>query len=253
MTGRLILIAAAVLFTAGAAWAQSEQSTPLPRTSFSADEKRDVERIVRDYLLTHPEIIVRALQTFEANQKVAAETRARRLVAENLSRLEPVGPEYVAGNPDGDVTVFEFFDYRCPYCKRSFPGLMKTIKKDGNVRLVLKEFPILGQDSVLAARAALAAGAQGRYIEMHEALMQVNGAFTEERILDIAADQGLDIERLADDMYRPKVDDMIRRTYDLARTLEIRGTPAFVVGTEMIPGAVDGERLKALIAKARSG
>ncbi|MCH7957286.1 MAG: DsbA family protein [Proteobacteria bacterium] len=162
---------------------------------------------------------------------------------------DPASP--VGGNPDGDVTLVEFFDYQCPYCKTIFPSIQALLAEDRNLRYVFKEFPILGRASVFAARAALAARRQGKYLEFHTALMSARGKLTETRVMRLAEKVGLDVDRLRRDMADGTVDAMIRRNLELADGLGIFSTPVFIIGDTQIPGAVEIDTLKVLIARAR--
>ena len=226
--------------------AQGADLTPRQRTA--------VEEIVREYLLKNPEIILDSVRAMEARQRLAAENRVRNVIAIRSIELfrDPGSP--VAGNPDGDVTLVEFFDYQCGFCKRVYPVLKKILKEDGNVRFVYKEFPILGATSVYAARAALAARYQDKYQEFHDAMMAAKGRLTEDRILRIAAAVGLDRERLLNDMKGRKAEhDMIIGLNDrLARELEINGTPGFVIGDVIIRGAADYDTFQRIIAELRA-
>lgn len=217
----------------------------------AVQDKAAIERIVRDYLVRHPEVIVEALQEMQRRETLAEAERSRAMIAAHITRLDDPTGRFVAGNPDGDVTVVEFFDYRCGYCKRAFPSLMEAITQDGNVRLVFKEFPILGEDSMLAARAALAAARQDRYYDMHVALMQERGSYTLAKVLAIALDLGLDVDALRRDMDAPEVEAAISTNYELARALKITGTPGFIIGDQVIPGAISTEQMLSLIEKAR--
>ena len=162
---------------------------------------------------------------------------------------DPASP--VGGNPDGDVTLVEFFDYQCPYCKTIFPSIQALLAEDRNLRYVFKEFPILGRASVFAARAALAARRQGKYLEFHTALMPAKGKLTEARVMRLAKTAGLDVDRLRRDMADGTVDATIRRNLELADGLGIFSTPVFIIGDTQIPGAVEIDTLKVLIARAR--
>jgi protein-disulfide isomerase len=233
----------ALALVAAALPAHAQQTPPLTR--------EQVEQIVREYLINNPEVIVEAIEALEARQKQATQAGQRDAVAAYREQLyrDPDAP--VIGNPAGDVTVVEFFDYRCPYCKQVAPSLVQLIKEDGNVRLVLKEFPILGPDSLVAARAALAAHAQGKYAAMHAALLDHRGNFDEAVVTRIASKAGLDAARLKQDMARPEIAAMIDRNKELAHALSLTGTPAFIVGDRVVPGAVDFETLKLLVAETR--
>ena len=237
---RCTLLALALL-TAAPVYAQ--KTPPLTR--------EQIEQIVREYLINNPEIIVEAIEALEQRQKQATQAGQKDALAAQQEQLyrDPDAP--VLGNPAGDVTVVEFFDYRCPYCKQVAPSLAQLLKEDGKVRLVLKEFPILGPASVVAARAALAAHAQGKYAAMHAALLDHPGTFDEEVVTRIASKAGLDTARLKQDMAKPEITAMIERNKELAQALSLTGTPAFIVGNTVVPGAVDLETLKLLVAETR--
>ncbi len=186
-----------------------------------------LDTILRPIIVRNPDIIARREEIFN----------------------DPASP--VGGNPDGDVTLVEFFDYQCPYCKRIFPSIQALLAEDRNLRYVFKEFPILGKESVFAARAALAAQRQGKYLEFHMAVMTAKGKLTEARVMRLAKTAGLDVDRLRRDMADGTVDAMIRRNLDLADGLGIFSTPVFIIGDTQIPGAVEIDTLKTLIARAR--
>ncbi|MES1150866.1 MAG: DsbA family protein, partial [Dongia sp.] len=191
---------------------------------------------------------IQALQAKEEQSKADAQTQA---VLQNKEKLfnDPATP--VAGNPMGDVTIVEFFDYHCPYCKAVAAPLQKLTEEDKGVRLVMKEFPILGQDSLLASQAALASVPQGKYWQFHQALMEHRGQFDMEVIKSIAAKVGIDPARLEADMGREKIEPLISGNHKLAQTLDISATPTFIIGDQVVEGAVPLERLKELIQKAR--
>jgi protein-disulfide isomerase len=157
----------------------------------------------------------------------------------------------VLGNPKGDVTVVEFFDYRCPYCKQALNALQRLIRDDPNLRLVFKEFPILGPESVYASRVAIASREQGKYLELHHALMSHRGKFDQKSVLNIARGVGLDVDRLLVDMRKPQVEAMIKEASLIADRLAITGTPAIIIGDEVVPGYVDLVTLKTLVVAAR--
>lgn len=211
-----------------------------------------VEQIVRDYLLKNPEVIVEALQLYQEREEQAEADRAKQMLMAHRDRLDDPTGQFVAGNPQGDVTIVEFFDYRCSFCKRVMPALLDEVEKDGNVRLVFKEFPVLGEDSVRAARAGIAAARQNRYYDMHLAMMQTRGNLSEAKILSIAVDLGLDVEQLLADMTSPETEAELASNYELAQLLNIRGTPGFVIGDELVPGAINADQFRALIQQARN-
>ena len=242
----------AVRFVAIAACAVVLGVTQAAAQAPAANVSRDqIEQIVREYLLNHPEIIVEAIEGLEEKRRRATEDSQRAALAtqRDLILNDPDAP--VGGNPGGDVTLVEFFDYRCPYCKQVAQPLAQLIKEDGKVRFVFKELPVLGPDSVMAARAALAAHMQGKYAEMHDALLRHRGTYDDQAIARIAAEVKLDPRRLKADMAKPEITAMLDRNRQLARDLAVTGTPAFVVGNMVVPGAVDLETLKKLVADAR--
>ena len=167
----------------------------------------------------------------------------------DLIENDPNAP--VLGNLEGDVTVVEFFDYNCPYCRRVKPEVRALIEDDPNIRLVYREWPILGEGSVFAARAALAAREQDLYEDFHWAMMGMNGRAEESSVLRIAEDIGLDIAKLRRDMEAQEIDAHIQTSMRLARALGITGTPSFVIGDALVPGVVDVERLQTLVSDAR--
>lgn len=206
---------------------------------------------VRAYLLENPQVIREAIEVLTAQEQKAEEDASRQALASSITELEQDGYSAVMGNPDGDVTIVEFFDYRCGYCKRAFPDLMKTVKDDGNIRVVMKEFPILGDQSVLAAKAVMAAQNQGKYDEFHALLMNSKGSYTVESLKKQAVKIGLDPSQLEQDMKSNTITHNIQRTYALARALGISGTPAFVIGGTLVPGAIPASRMAAMVAEAR--
>lgn len=212
----------------------------------------DIEKIVRDFLYKNPGVILEAVERYREQQRQEQAERAKLTIRKRKEELfeDPASP--VGGNPKGDVTLVEFFDYRCGHCKRFAPSLAKLLEQDDNVRVVYKEFPILGPQSVVAARAALAARAQDRYHPFHKALMSAKGALNEEEIMKIASSVGVDTDRLAADMKDPTIEDAIKKNHELAQALGISGTPALIIEDELIPGAVPLNVLKDKIAKLRA-
>ena len=224
---------------------------PAPGGLLSAVPSSEIEIIVANYLKENPDVVIDAIRAYQQREKASQESEQERLLRERWDELARDPRDPVIGNLAGDVTLIEYFDYRCPYCKRATPTLMQLVQDDPKVRVVLKEYPILGKDSVTAARAALAAHRQGRYIAFHNALMDEPGQIDEARIFAVAGRLGLDIERLKRDMVSAEVDRHLRDTNEAARELGITGTPAFVVAGKIIPGAVDIATLKRLVAQAR--
>lgn len=214
--------------------------------------KDEFERRVRAYLLDNPEVIIEAMQVLEARQRTAAQTEVQAVLTARADEVfrDPESP--VGGNPEGDVTLVEFFDYNCPYCRQVAPVMAKAEAADQKLRVVYKEFPILGPNSIFAAKAALAAHRQERYVPFHQALMQSKSAVNEETVLATAAKIGLDVDRLKADMNDSAIQTAIDRNLALAGVLRINGTPSFVVGEEIVRGATDLNTLQGLIQKARA-
>ena len=222
------------------------------QTQRVATDREAVERIVKEYLLANPEIIADAIQVLRQRQNAEKLARAKAAIAENEEKLlaHPMSP--VSGKADGDVTVVEFFDYQCGYCRRALPVMVELLETDANVRVVWKEFPILGPVSVFAARAAMASERQGKYHDFHVRLMGAKDKLTEKRVLAVAAETGLDVGRLRRDMEDPAITAYIEETQALARAIGIGGTPAFVIDGTLVPGAVDSARMRELVAAARA-
>ena len=242
--GRLFAIAAAAMLAV---------VTPaLAQQNETLTEKGKLEQTIHDYLLAHPEVIVEALEIYQAEQEKAAAERQAKAIVERREELTHAADSPVLGNPDGNVTVVEFFDYRCPYCKSVAHSFIDLFEADGNVRFVLKEFPILGEDSVFAAKAALAAHMQGKYRELHVALMDFKGKVTSQDVRQLAASVGIDVARLEKDMQDPAIVDSINRNLSLGEAIGVRGTPAFIIGDKMIPGAISAEDMQKRIAAARN-
>ncbi len=217
----------------------------------SAEQAEAVRVLIRETLQKNPEIVMEAIRTFQVEQAKAEKEANKHVLARSQEQLlnDPTSP--ILGNPEGDVSLVEFFDYRCGYCKRVFPSVMKLLKDDGNIRYVIKEFPILGPDSEFASRAALAAQEQGKYLELHVALMKTPGALSKDKVLGIAKSIGLDMDKLKKDLGSEKVNKALANNFSLAQSLGISGTPAFVIGGELAPGAIGIERMADMIKKAR--
>ncbi len=211
-----------------------------------------VEKAIEKYIRSHPEVIEQTLQGLEAKRQAAEQERVKTAIAARQSDLLNDPGSSVSGNLKGDVTVVEFFDYRCGFCKRVAGAVTQLQKDDSRVRVVYKNFPILGEASELAAKAALASNTQGRYQAFHEALLAAKSDMTKEQVLHIASDVGLDTKKLEADMDNPEWTTVIERNRALAKELGITGTPAFIVGTELFPGAMDLAVLKELVGRARA-
>ncbi len=217
------------------------------------------DKVIEAYLRAHPEVVVASLEKFQRDQREAQQQAQAQadlsLVSDNQKEIFEDGYSLVAGNPDGDITLVEFSDYNCGYCKRAHSVVADFIESDGNIRLVVKEFPILGPGSTLAGRAALASTMQDeaeKYGAFNDALMKHRGSHSEATVMRIAASVGLDVEQLEVDMKSSEVDAMVRRTSELAQKLSINGTPAFILGNQVVRGFVPVEELARLAKVARS-
>ena len=214
-------------------------------------DQAKMEQIIHDYLLAHPEVILEAVDKYQKQQEQASAQKQAQALVDRREELLHAAADPVIGNPNGDVTIVEFFDYRCPYCKSVAAAFVDLYEKDGKVRFVLKEFPILGPESEFAAKAALAAQKQGKYRALHLALMTFKGQLTVDDVRRLAGDVGIDVAQLERDMQSPDIAATINRDYSLAQALGIKGTPAFIVGNELIPGAISAEEMQKKIAAAR--
>jgi len=225
-------------------------ATPFASWADGLDEDR-VKELVLETILENPGIVMEAVAILEQQQVAAADVARVDVLTNqrNLLELDPNAP--VLGNLDGDVTVVEFFDYNCPYCRRAMDEVQGLLEDDPNVRLVYREWPILGEGSVFAAKAALAAREQGKYEAFHWALMGMNGRAEEASVMRVAAEVGLDVEQLRQDMQAPEIDEHLSTSMDLAQSLGFNGTPSFVIGDELVPGFVEQSQLLEVVETAR--
>ncbi|MBY0360492.1 MAG: DsbA family protein [Phreatobacter sp.] len=220
----------------------------------TTEERARIESIIRDYLLKNPEVLQEALVELEKRQ-AQAEDRARAAAfSANRQALYRAPNQVVLGNPQGDVTLVEFFDYNCGFCKRALPETLELLRSDPRLRIVLKDFPVLGQGSMEAAQVAVALKLQisaPKYLEFHQKLLGGRGQANGARALEVAREVGADMARLQRDMQSPQVRDTLAENMRLAETLRINGTPTYVVGDEVVVGAVGLEKLRENLARAR--
>jgi protein-disulfide isomerase len=218
-----------------------------------AEQRQAIEGIVHDYLMKNPEVLLDALRSAREKLHRDAAAKAEKALNDRRSEIfdDPATP--MGGNAQGDVTIVEFFDYRCPYCKQVQPSLETLLKEDHKLRFVYKEMPVLGAASVAAAHAALAAQRQGKYEAFHTAMMAAKGQITDDRVFTVASSVGLDIDRLKRDMTAPAIGEAINKNLALAEALNITGTPGFIIGGKIVTGALDPESLRKRIADARKG
>ena len=218
----------------------------------SVDRAR-IEQITRDYLTKNPEILVEMTNALDKRQAAEEETQQKKAISQNADRIFRSPLSHVAGNPNGDVNLVEFFDYNCGYCRKAMPEVVKLINEDGKVRLVLKELPIFGDDSEAAAKLALASDKQGKYFEMHQKLFSEPGKAGKEKALRVAKELGLDVDQLQKDAENPDIKKSLDQAKDLAQRLNLQGTPLFLISDQAIAGAPDdlSDQLKAKVAEVR--
>lgn len=248
----LLLALCAALIVGGALLATGATSPArlaAPAATVDTGDKAGFGRKIREYLVANPEVLVEAMQEFERRQDTQRDSVAQKAITQHQAELlsDPEAPS----EGSGDVVIVDFNDYQCPYCKRAHQALKSVVAADGKVKVIYKDLPILGEPSRIAALAALASVKQGKHLALHNALMEFSGKLDRDRILEIAASVGLDVALLQKDMEDPKFKQLIERNMALAGALGVRGTPAFVIGDQFVPGAVDAAALKQLIAEAR--
>jgi protein-disulfide isomerase len=224
---------------------------PLAAQADTLSEDR-VKELVLEAIRENPEIVLEAVQIIEQREQQRQAAAAASVLSDNRDVLENDPNAPVLGNPDGDVTVVEFFDYNCPYCRRVKPEIEALLAEDPNVKLVYREWPILGEGSVFAARAALAAREQGKYEEFHWALMGMQGRAEEASVIRVAEEVGLDIAQLRRDMEEPEIDAHISASMEMSRDLGFNGTPSFVIGDALVPGVIDADQMIRLTEEARA-
>ena len=226
---------------------------PITAGEITSEQRQAIEAIIHDYLMQNPDVMIEALKAAEAKASSDADARTTQALRDRRRDIfdDPATP--VGGNPEGDVTIVEFFDYRCPYCKQVQPTLRTLLDQDRKLRFIYKEMPVLGPASVIAAQAALAARLQGKYEPFHRVMMATKGQITEDVVYQVAGSVGLDVDRLKRDMAAPEIDRALKANLALAEALEIHGTPGFIIGEHVVPGAIDLDALKNLVADARKG
>jgi protein-disulfide isomerase len=239
-------LAALLLLAAPAAVAQAP--------ALSDAQKKAVEQIVRDYLIANPEIIQEAVVELERRQQEAQKTSQLSALKSERATLVQSPRGNVVGNPSGDITLVEFFDYNCGYCKRALADLRTLMKGDAKLRVVLKDFPVLGPESVEASRVGLAVKQQisgDKLFDYHTRLMETRGRVNGERAMAVAKEMGLDVARVQKDMDHPEVRAALQENMELGDKLGLTGTPAFVIGDEVISGAVGLDPLRRIVASTR--
>jgi protein-disulfide isomerase len=218
-------------------------------------EREALHQEIRDYLLANPEILMEMYALLEERQRAAEAETGTALVSENSAAIFEDGFSHVGGNPEGDFTIVEFMDYQCGYCRRAHPELAGLIEADGNIRWIIKEFPILGPNSETAARAAISTLMQEgdvAYAQLHDAMMEASGPVTDQNLDAVLQANGLDPDEIRSGMDAPEVTERIAATRALAETLQISGTPTFVFDDELVRGYVPLQQMEALVAEKRA-
>lgn len=249
---RLAAILLLCLLPETATAAESSGDTP-----FSEAEKAAIGELIRDYILENPEILPEAIGILQAREQEAQLVAMRDAVRANRARIERDGVSVTKGNLNGDVTLTEFYDYQCPFCRRGHKDVLRLLAEDPNLRVVYKQFPVKdvpGEEpgSLIAARMAMASDLQGKYMAFHSAAMAIPMPVTEAKLFDAARAVGLDTKQLAADMEDGVITDSIRANLFLARELGITGTPTYIIGDEVVVGAHGYETLKEVIANTRA-
>ena len=244
---RIVPLALALALGASAAPAHAE--------NFSAPQRTEIEKIIKDYLLAHPEVLQEAMAELEKKQQVAETEKARSAIKNHSDALFNSPRQVVLGNPQGDVTFVEFFDYNCGYCKRALTDMVEIMGKDPKLKVVLKEFPVLGPGSVEAAQVAVAVRMQDKtgkkYLEFHQKLLGARGQADKAKALATAKEIGLDMARLDKDMKSEEVSKTLEESMKLAEALGLNGTPSYVIGNDVVIGAVGQAQLSQKIQAAR--
>ena len=231
----------------------------LPQATRADDvpQREAIEKIVHDYLIAHPEVLQEAMTELEKRQQVAEAAKHKAAVKQYSEALFNSPDQVTLGNAKGNVTFVEFFDYNCGYCKRAMTDMLTLLKEDSNLKVVLKEFPVLGQGSVEAARVAVAVRMQDKtskkYLEFHQKLLGGRGQADNARALAVAKDIGLDMDRLQKDMKSPEVEKTLQQDMKLAEALGLNGTPSYVIGDNVVVGAIGLKGLQESINTARCG
>jgi protein-disulfide isomerase len=225
--------------------------------NFSGGQRGEIETIIRNYLIAHPEVLEEAMAELNKRQAAAEAEKHEESVAQNSDTIFNSPRGVVLGNKDGDVTFVEFFDYNCGYCKRAMTDMLDLMKSDSKLKVVLKEFPVLSQGSVEAAQVAVAVRMQDpggkKYLDFHQRLLGGRGPADRARAIAAAKEAGLDVARIEKDLASPEVRATIEENFKLAESMGMNGTPSYVIGKQVVIGAVGLEGLKEKIGVARCG
>lgn len=240
-----------ILLTAGVCFAALAPFSHAKAEAFTDAQKTELEKLFKEFLADNPQAILDSVDNYRADQERRTQQSAQEKLQDYQDYFQKADLP-VAGNPNGDVTVVEYFDYNCGYCKRAFEDIQKIIAADSNVRVVFQEMPILSVSSIKMAKYAMAAHEQGKYFEMHTALMNHRGPQSDEAFIGLASNLGLDTEKLKADAESEAIKSSIDKSIDMARQLGIRGTPGFVIDDKIHAGYIGFDRMKSAINEARA-
>ena len=219
--------------------------------NLSTKQRQLIERVIRDYVLENPEIIEEAIRKLEQNKRLIASQADEKRVLENVNALYRDPDTPILGNPNGDISIVEFVDHGCGVCKRFHPILNELVRTDPGVRLLYKEWPILGPSSILASRAAIASRRQGKYKIFLDALLGSHSRLSVRNVTALAQSVGINVKQLKKDMKSPKVDEILLKNYQLAEQLGLNGTPSLVIEQKLFRGGRDLQTLRAIVQDLR--
>ena len=246
---RSALLAVSILIgAAGSSWATDI-------TAMNEAERDSFRAEIREYLLANPEVLMEALAVLEERRAQSAAENDLALVADNRDAIFNDGYSYVGGNPDGDITIVEFLDYQCSFCKRAFPAVEELIASDGNIRIIIKEFPILGDASVMGSRYALAVKnlyGDEAYKTVHDEMMSLRGGLTPQTLVRVSESLDFDHDDIRAEMENEDITTIINENRALAQTLQIQGTPTFVIGEVFARGFLELDQMRAVVANERN-
>lgn len=225
-------------------------ASPARADSFTAEQKKDLDAMFKEYIMNNPQVIMDSVQAYQMKEQERLQKSAEDNLKDYKDKLTSVDLPF-AGNPDGDVVIVEFFDFNCGYCKKAYGDIMDLLEQDKNIKVIFMDMPILSDKSQVMAKMAMAAHKQGKYFEAHKALMSYRGTQNEENFLNALKDAGIDIDKLKEDRNSPDIELALDKHLKIANDLNIRGTPGFIVGDQLHPGYIGLDGLKQAIAETR--
>ncbi|MEM7618651.1 MAG: DsbA family protein [Pseudomonadota bacterium] len=227
---------------------------PMPAAAqeFTEDQKAQMNELFKDYLLENGELVLESVNKYQADLAAKEQEEASKKAAEFLKTLETRDDLARAGNPEGDITIVEFFDYNCGYCTRALDALQTVLKDEDNINVIFMDMPILGPSSMEASKWSLAAQNQGKYWEYHQAIMEHKGQKDAAALEKIAKDLNLDVDQLKEDKESSEIADRLQKNIQEAETMNIRGTPGFIIEGDITPGYIPAAEIKRIIAEKRN-